>query len=112
MECVSGILICETIKEEKEYKVGGLVVPSKDDKFKDYSFGRVIASGEYKYQYGKRLDMDIKEGNIICFTKHHPLVGEIRIRDKVYYSMPEERVHCYWNNEEEYKKEMEQKNEN
>jgi len=106
MRNVKGIISVECMESGEKTLKSGIVLPDDKNKFQDHSIGKVIAIGKTKYVAGVEVPMDIKEGNIVCFTKAHPLVGKFKLKNKTYYSMPEERIHCYWSNLKEYEGEI------
>lgn len=64
-------IIVEAVEEQTTH-ASGLIIPDTVSKEKPQK-GKVIAVGPGKYdEDGKRMPMDIKEGDMVLFTKYGP----------------------------------------
>jgi len=54
--------------EEEQVTRGGIVLP--DSAKEKPQKGKVIAAGAGRYEDGKRIPMDVKEGDIVVFAKY------------------------------------------
>jgi len=71
-------ILLEPVKEEK--KKGGIILPDTVEKERPEK-GRVLAVGSGKIDKdGKRIQMEVKKGDIVLFTKYGP--NEIKFEDK------------------------------
>jgi chaperonin GroES len=75
--------------EEGEQKVGGIIIP--DTAKEKPQQGKVIAAGQGKVKDdGKRLPLDVKDGDTILFGKYSG--QEIKIDGEEYLIMREDEV--------------------
>ena len=75
--------------EEQEVKRGGIIIP--DTAKEKPQEGKVVAVGTGKVgDDGKKIPLDVKEGNKILFGKYSG--SEVKIDDKEYLIMREEDV--------------------
>jgi chaperonin GroES len=75
--------------EEGEQKVGGIIIP--DTAKEKPQQGKVIAAGQGKSKDdGKRVPLDVKEGDTILFGKYSG--QEIKLDGQEYLIMREEEV--------------------
>ncbi|MBI3264745.1 MAG: co-chaperone GroES [Acidobacteria bacterium] len=75
--------------EEKEQKVGGIIIP--DTAKEKPQQGKVVAVGAGKSKDdGKRIPLDVKEGDTILFGKYSG--QEIKIDGEEYLIMREDEV--------------------
>lgn len=64
-------IIVEAVEEETTHS-SGLIIPDTVSKEKPQK-GKVIAVGPGKYdEDGKRLPMDVKEGDMVLYSKYAP----------------------------------------
>ncbi len=86
---LSNNVLIEPIKEEEKTK-GGILLPETAEKERPEQ-GKVIAVGPGKKdKTGKSIPMDVKEGDIVLFTKYAP--NEIKVEDKEYLIAKEEDI--------------------
>ena len=75
--------------EESEQKVGGIIIP--DSAKEKPQQGRVVAAGNGKADKdGKRIALDVKEGDTILFGKYSG--QEVRVDGEDYLIMREDEV--------------------
>ena len=75
--------------EEGEQKVGGIIIP--DTAKEKPQQGKVIAAGSGKVKDdGKRIPIDVKEGDTILFGKYSG--QEIKLEGEEYLIMREEEI--------------------
>ena len=75
--------------EEEEQKVGGIIIP--DSAKEKPQQGKVIAAGNGKADKdGKRIALDVKEGDTILFGKYSG--QEVRVDGNDYLIMREDEV--------------------
>ena len=76
--------------EEEQKTASGILLPETAEKEKPEQ-GKVIAVGPgKKTEEGKVIPMDVKEGNVVLFTKYGP--NEVKIEDKEYLIVREEDI--------------------
>ncbi len=86
---LSDHILIEPIKEEERTKTG-ILLPETIDKERPEQ-GKVIAVGPgKKLSSGKRVPIEVKEGDIVLFTKYSP--SEIKVEDKEYLIAKEEDI--------------------
>ena len=86
---LSDHILIEPIKEEGKTKTG-ILLPETVDKERPEQ-GKVIAVGPgKKLSSGKRVPVEVKEGDIVLFTKYSP--NEIKVEDKEYLIAKEEDI--------------------
>lgn len=74
------------VVEEKEKKVGGIIVP--DSAKEKPQQGNVVAVGKGKYaDNGQLIEMEVKKGDVVLFSKYSGT--EIKVEDKDYLVMRE-----------------------
>lgn len=71
--------------EEEQVTRGGIVLP--DSAKEKPQKGKVIAVGAGRYEDGKRIPMDVKEGDVVVFAKYGGT--EIEIEGKEYIILSE-----------------------
>jgi chaperonin GroES len=75
--------------EEEEQKVGGIIIP--DSAKEKPQQGKVVAVGNGKADKdGKRISLDVKEGDTILFGKYSG--QEVRVDNEDYLIMREDEV--------------------
>ncbi len=75
--------------EEEEVKKGGIIIP--DTAKEKPQKGRVIAVGPgRKTEDGKVIPVDVKEGDVVIFSKYAGT--EVEIEDKKYLVMREDEI--------------------
>ena len=75
--------------EEEEQKVGGIIIP--DSAKEKPQQARVVAAGNGKADKdGKRIPLDVKEGDTILFGKYSG--QEVRVDNEDYLIMREDEV--------------------
>ena len=75
--------------EESEQKVGGIIIP--DSAKEKPQQGKVVAVGAGKIEKdGKRITLDVKEGDTILFGKYSG--QEVRVDNEDYLIMREDEV--------------------
>ena len=75
--------------EESEQKVGGIIIP--DSAKEKPQQGKVVAVGAGKIEKdGKRITLDVKEGDTILFSKYSG--QEVRVDNEDYLIMREDEV--------------------
>jgi chaperonin GroES len=86
---LSDHILIEPIKKEEKTKTG-ILLPDTGDKERPEQ-GKVIAVGSgKKTNDGKIIPVEIKEGQIVIFTKYGP--NEIKVEDKEYLIAKEEDI--------------------
>lgn len=73
----------------KEKTDSGFFVPQSADKEKPEQ-GKVIAVGPGKIKNGKRIPLDVKQGDTVIFSKYGP--SEIKVEGKDYLIAKEEDI--------------------
>lgn len=69
--------------EEEHKTASGIVIPDTASKEKPMK-GKVLAVGPGKFdEHGKRMPVDVKEGDVVIFTKYSPT--EIKIDGEELY---------------------------
>jgi len=82
-------VLIEPISQEEKTK-SGIVLPDTADKEKPEQ-GRVIAVGSGRIDSnGKRIPMNVKQGDVVLFTKYGP--SEVKIDNKEYLIAKEEDI--------------------
>lgn len=82
-------ILIEPVKEEEKTKIG-ILLPETAEKEKPEQ-GKVIAVGSGKKdKTGKFIPLEVKEGDIVLFTKYSP--NEIKVEDKEYLIIKEEDI--------------------
>ena len=74
--------------EEKETAKGGIIIP--DTAKEKPQEGEVIAVGAGKMEKGRRVPLDVKEGDRILFGKYTS--SEIKVDDQEYLIFREEEI--------------------
>ena len=86
---LSDHILIEPIKKEEKTKTG-ILLPDTGDKERPEQ-GKVVAVGSgKKTNDGKIIPVEIKEGQIVIFTKYGP--NEIKVEDKEYLIAKEEDI--------------------
>ena len=86
---LSDHILIEPLEEEQK-TASGILLPETAEKEKPEQ-GKVIAVGPgKKTEEGKVIPMDVKEGNVVLFTKYGP--NEVKIEDKEYLIVREEDI--------------------
>ncbi len=86
---LSDYIVIEPINKEERTK-SGILLPETAEKEKPEQ-GKVIAVGPgRKTSSGKVIPVDVKEGDVVLFTKYGP--NEIKIDDKEYLIAREEDI--------------------
>lgn len=86
---LSNKIILESVSAEETTKTG-LIIPDTVNKEKPEQ-GKVIAVGPGKMtKDGKRSQMDVKEGDIVIFSKYAP--HEIKLDNKEYLVVGEDDI--------------------
>jgi len=86
---LSNHIVIEPISQEEKTK-SGIILPDTAEKEKPEQ-GKVIAVGPGKLdENGKRILLEVKEGDIVLFKKYGP--DEIKIDDKEYLIASEEDI--------------------
>ncbi len=86
---LSNYILIEPIKEEEKTKTG-ILLPETAEKDRSEQ-GRVIAVGPgRKSVSGKVMEMSVKVGDMVIFTKYGP--NEIKIQNKDYLIAKEEDI--------------------
>jgi len=82
-------IVIEPIKKEEKTK-SGILLPETAQKEKPEQ-GKVVAVGSGKrLSSGKRVDPEVKKGDIVIFTKYSP--NEVKVGDKKYLIAKEEDI--------------------
>lgn len=86
---LSDHVLIEPIKEKEKTK-SGILLPETAEKERPEQ-GKVIAAGPGKKdKMGKYIPLEVKEGDVVLFTKYGP--NEIKVDDKEYLIAKEEDV--------------------
>lgn len=86
---LSDHILIEPMKQEEKTKTG-ILLPETAEKDKPEQ-GRVMAVGPgRKTSSGKVIPLEVKEGDIVLFTKYGP--NEVKIDDKEYLIAKEEDI--------------------
>ena len=86
---LSDHILIEPLKEEQK-TASGILLPETAEKERPEQ-GKVIAVGPgKKTEEGKVVLMNVKEGDVVLFTKYGP--NEIKIEDKEYLIAKEEDI--------------------
>ena len=86
---LSDHILIEAMKQEEKTKTG-ILLPDTAEKEKSEQ-GKVIAVGPgRKTTDGKIIPLEVKEGDIVLFTKYGP--NEVKIDDKEYLIAREEDI--------------------
>ena len=86
---LSDHILIEPIKQEEKTK-SGILLPDTSEK-ENPEQGKIIAVGPGKKKdSGQVVPMDIKQGDMVLFTKYGP--NEIKIEDKKYLIAKEEDI--------------------
>ena len=80
-------IIVKRLEEEEKTK-GGIIIP--DAAKEKPQEGKVIAVGPGKQKDGKRLEMDVKVGDVVLFSKYGP--HELKIDGKNYLIAKQEDI--------------------
>jgi len=82
-------IVIEPVSQEEKTK-GGILLPQTAEKERPEQ-GKVIAVGPGKMlSSGKRSPMEVKEGDLVLFTKYSP--SEIKVEDKEYLIAKQEDI--------------------
>jgi chaperonin GroES len=82
-------VVIEPLSEENKSK-GGIILPETAEKQRPER-GKVVAVGPGKFdEEGERIEMGVKKGDIVIFTKYGP--SEIKIDGKEYLIAREEDI--------------------
>ena len=86
---LSGYILIEPVAQEEKTKTG-ILLPDTADK-ESPEQGKVIAVGPGKKdETGQIIPMEVKEGDIVLFTKYGP--SEIKVEDKEYLIAKQEDI--------------------
>lgn len=85
---ISDHILIEPMKQEEKTK-SGILLPDTAEKDKPEQ-GKVIAVGPGKKHKGERVPLEVKEGDVVLFTKYGP--HEIKVGDKEYLIAREEDI--------------------
>ncbi|MCH7605092.1 co-chaperone GroES [Patescibacteria group bacterium] len=86
---LSDHILIEPLKQDEKTE-SGILLPGTAEKERPEQ-GRVVAVGPgKKLEDGKVVPLDIKEGDIVLFTKYTP--NEVKIGDKEYLIAKEEDI--------------------
>ncbi len=86
---LSNHILIEPSKEEEKTK-SGIILPDTAEKEKPEQ-GKVIAAGPGRIdENGKRIPLEVKEGDVVLFKKYGP--DEIKIDGKEYLIASEEDI--------------------
>ena len=67
----------------------GILLPDSADKDRPEQ-GKVVATGPGKLKDGKRIELDVKVGDVVLFTKYGP--HEIKVNGKEYLIAKQEEI--------------------
>ena len=76
------------VLNSSEKTAGGIIIP--DTAQEKPQEGKVVAVGPGNLESGKRVEMDVKEGDRILYTKYGP--NEIKISGEEYLIVKEEDI--------------------
>jgi len=85
---LSDHILIEPITQEEKTK-SGIFLPDTAEKERPEQ-GKVIAVGPGRLSQGKRIPLEVKEGDKVLFTKYGP--NEIKVGDKEYLIAKEEDI--------------------
>jgi chaperonin GroES len=77
------------VMEEDTKTASGIVLPASVDKERPEQ-GRIVAVGPGKLVKGERLELEVKVGDTVLFTKYGP--NEVKVGDKEYLIAREEDI--------------------
>lgn len=80
-------VLIEPMKEE--VKRGGIILPDTATKERPEQ-GKVIATGPGRYEDGALVEMSVKKGDVVLFTKYGP--NEIKVDDTEYLIAEEKDI--------------------
>ncbi|MBU6490662.1 co-chaperone GroES [Patescibacteria group bacterium] len=83
------IVVKPSLKEGEKVLASGIIIPETVDKEKPAK-GVVVAVGPGKYEDGKRVPVQVKEGDVVIFSKYG--YDEVKIEGEEYYILPESGV--------------------
>jgi chaperonin GroES len=82
------------VVEEQEVTVSGIVLP--DTAKEKPQRGRVLAVGEGRWEEGKRLPLEVKEGDEVVYSKYGGT--EIKVDGNEYLILRESDILAVWTN--------------
>jgi chaperonin GroES len=86
---LSDHVLIEPLKQEEKTK-SGILLPETAEKEKPEQ-GKIIAVGPgKKTEDGKLIPMEVKEGDVVLFTKYGP--NEVKVEEKEYLIAREEDI--------------------
>lgn len=80
-------VLIEPMKEE--VKRGGIILPDTATKERPEQ-GKVVSTGPGRYEDGKLVEMSVKKGDVVLFTKYGP--NEIKVDEKEYLIAEEKDI--------------------
>jgi chaperonin GroES len=83
------IVVIPFEKEGEKKLASGIIIPETVDKEKPAK-GTVVAVGPGKYEDGARVPLQIKEGDVVLFSKYG--FDEVKVEDQEYYILSESSV--------------------
>lgn len=83
------IIVIPFEKEGEKKLLSGIIIPESVDKEKPAK-GTVVAVGPGKYEEGKRVPLQVKEGDVVLFSKYG--FDEVKVDDQEYYILSESNV--------------------
>ncbi len=85
---LSNHVVIEPVSQEEKTK-SGILIPQNAEKERPEQ-GKVIAVGPGKISSGKRVAMEVKEGDRVLFSKYGP--NEIKVEGKEYLIAKEDDI--------------------
>jgi chaperonin GroES len=83
------VVVKPSDKEGEKKLASGIIIPETLDREKPAQ-GIVIAVGPGKYEDGKRIPMQVKEGDLVLFSKYG--FDEVKIEGQEYYILAESNI--------------------
>lgn len=74
---------------KEEVKKGGIILPDTAQKERPEQ-GKVIATGPGRYEDGTLIEVSVKKGDVVLFTKYGP--NEIKVDEKEYLIAEEKDI--------------------
>lgn len=83
------VVVKPSEKEGEKTLASGIIIPETVDREKPAK-GEVVAVGPGKYEDGKRIPLQVKEGDTVLFSKYG--YDEVKVEGQEYYILSESNI--------------------